>query len=227
MSGESGSASSPRRKLLQAEVLKVSAEAPEAHAIQYAATLIGRGQVVGIPTDTFYGLAADPYNLAAVEVVYRIKGRPEQKALPILVSSIEQAVGIVRDLPDNFLKLTQKFWPGALTLVVDATHRVPLKVTGNTGRIAVRWPASKIACGLIEACGGPVTGTSANISGFPACSSDEQLLKQMGERLPLILDGGENKAAMASTIVDLRDEEWRILREGVIAEKDIRAAIEG
>lgn len=227
MSGESGSARSPRRKLLHAEVLKISAEAPEPHIIQYAASLIGRGQVVGIPTDTFYGLAADPYNLAAVEAVYDIKGRPEQKALPILVSSLEQAVGIVRDLPDAFLKLAQKFWPGALTMVVDATHRMPLKVTGNTGRIAVRWPGSKIACGLIETCGGPVTGTSANISGFPACSSGEQLAKQMGERLPLILDGGENKGALASTIVDLRGDDWRILREGVIAEKDIRAAMEG
>ena len=225
--GESGSARSPRRHSLHAEVLKVSAEAPEPHIIQYAASIIARGQVVGIPTDTFYGLAADPYNLAAVEMVYRIKGRPEQKALPVLVNSIEQAVGLVRDLPDSFLKLAQKFWPGPLTIVVDAVNKMPLKVTGNTGRIALRWSAGKVACALIEACGGPLTGTSANISGFPACSSGEQLIKQMGERVPLILDGGESKAALASTIVDLRGENWRILREGVIAEKDVHGAVEG
>ena len=224
--GQSGTSGSPRRQLLRAEVLKVSAEQPEPHVVQYAASVISRGQVVGIPTDTFYGLAADPFNLAAVELVYRIKGRPEQKALPVLVCSVEQAVTLVRELPDSFLKLAQKFWPGPLTLAVDAVSRVPLKVTGNTGRIALRWSASKVACAIIETHGGPVTGTSANISGFPACSSGEQLVKQMAERLPLILDAGETKAALASTIVDLRGDDWQILREGVISEKQIRDAIE-
>ncbi len=224
--GDGGTSSGSRRQPVHAEVLKISAESPEPHVIQYAASAITRGQVVGIPTDTFYGLAADPFNLAAVEMVYRIKGRPEQKALPVLVSSIEQAVGLVRDLPDAFLKLAQKFWPGPMTMVVDAVNKMPLKVTGNTGRIALRWSAGKVACAVIDAHGGPVTGTSANISGFPACSSAEQLIKQMGERLPMILDGGESKAALASTIVDLRGDDWRILREGIISEKDIRKAIE-
>jgi len=211
---------------LLAEILKISREGPEAQHIQYAANLISRGQVIGIPTDTFYGLAADPFNLAAVESVYRLKGRPEQKALPILVSSVEQAVPLIRELPDSFVRLAHKFWPGALTLVVNASHRLPLKVTGNTRRIALRQPDSKIACALIEAYGGPITGTSANISGFPACSSVDQLVKQMGDRLPLILDGGETGATLASTIVDLQGEQWRILREGVVAEKDIRATLE-
>lgn len=209
-----------------AEILKVSPTGPEAQHVQYAASLIARGQVVGIPTDTFYGLAADPFNLAAVESVYRLKGRPEQKALPLLVGSIEQAVPLIRELPDNFVRLAQKFWPGALTLVVTASRRIPLKVTGNTGRIALRQPDSKIAIALIEACGAAITGTSANISGFPACSSVEQLVKQMGERLPLILDGGETGATLASTIVDLQGEQWRILREGMVSEKNIRKAIE-
>ncbi len=211
---------------MRAEVLKISPETPEPHPVQYAASLIGRGQVVGIPTDTFYGLAADPYNLAAVEQVYRLKGRPEQKALPILICSVEQALTLARDLPDAFLKLATKFWPGALTLVVDASHRMPLKVTGNTGRIALRWPNSKLACAVVEACGAPVTGTSANISGFPACSNAEQLVKQMGDRLPLILDAGETHASLASTIVDLRGEDWRVLREGLLSEKEIREALE-
>ena len=225
--GESSSSSSPRRQRLHAEVLKISAEAPEPQSIQYSASVIARRQVVGFPTDTFYGLGSDPFNLAAVEMVYRIKGRPEQKALPVLVSSIEQAVGLVRELPDSFLTLAQKFWPGALTLVVDAANKMPLKVTGNTGRIALRWANSKVASALIDACGGPITGTSANISGFPACSSGEQLIKQMGERVPLILDGGETRAQLASTIVDLRGDDWRVLREGTISEVQIREAIEG
>jgi len=210
---------------LPAELLKVSAEAPEAHTIRYAAGFITRGRVVGIPTDTFYGLAADPFNLAAVEEIYRVKGRPDTRALPILVNSIDQAMVLARELPATFLKLTQKFWPGALTLLVDASHRIPLKVTGNTGRVALRWPDSKVACTLIEILENPITGTSANLSGFPACSSAEQVVKQMGERLPLVLDAGSTGAVLASTIVDLHGDEWRILREGIVTETDIRKAL--
>jgi L-threonylcarbamoyladenylate synthase len=211
---------------LPAELLKVSAEAPEASSLRYACDFIQRGLLVGIPTDTFYGLAADPLNLAAVEQIYRIKGRPETRALPILVNSIEQARTLSREIPDNFLKLARRFWPGSLTLLVDASTRVPLKVTANTGRVALRWANSKIVRALIELLEGPITGTSANISGFPACTSAEQLVKQLGERLPLILDGGETGATLASTIVDLHGERWHIIREGIITEADIIAALE-
>ena len=107
--------------------------------------------MIGIPTDTFYGLSADPFNLAAIERVFQIKGRPENRALPILVNSVEQAVSLARDVPDAFLTLASKFWPGALTLVVEATHRLPLKVTGNSGRVALRWADSRIVSAVIEA----------------------------------------------------------------------------
>ena len=151
--------------------------------VDYAADFIRRGRVVGMPTDTFYALSADPFNLSSIEHVFRVKGRAENKALPILVNSIEQAVTLARDLPDSFLVLAHKFWPGALTLVVEATHRLPLKVTGNTGRVALRWPDSRIASALIEAVHGPITGTSANLSGFPSCTNASQIVKQLGERL--------------------------------------------
>jgi tRNA threonylcarbamoyl adenosine modification protein (Sua5/YciO/YrdC/YwlC family) len=182
---------------------------------------------VGVPTDTFYGLAADPFNLAAVEQIYRIKGRPESRALPILVRSLEQAVELVRQIPDGFVPLAEKFWPGALTLVVEASRRLPLKVTGNTGRVALRMPNAAVVWALIQAVGGPVTGTSANLSGHPSCTNAELLNAQLGDRLPLILDGGETGALLASTIVDLRDDSWRIVREGRITEQEIRAAMSG
>lgn len=209
-----------------ARIVTVSPDKPDPRSIAYAADLLRRGEVVGVPTDTFYGLAADPFNLAAVARIYEIKGRPERRALPILVSSVEQAGELAEDLPDIFFVLADRFWPGALTLVVDAARRLPLKVTGNTGRVALRLPNSPIPCELIGAAGGPVTGTSANLSGFPACSSVSQLVKQLGERLPLILDGGESKARLASTVVDLRGDEWRILREGPITEAELREALE-
>lgn len=210
-----------------AEILNVSPDSPDSRSIQYAATLIQRGEVVAIPTDTYYGLAADPLNLAAVARIYEIKGRPERKALPILVASIEQANDLAAELPDSFYGLAERFWPGALTLVVDATSRLPLKVTGNTGRVALRMPNSKITAALIATVGTPITGTSANLSGFAACVSAPQVIKQMGERLPLVLDGGESKAKLASTVVELRGDHWTILREGPISEGDIRAALLG
>jgi len=206
---------------LPVEILKISSEAPERDVVDYAASFIRRGRVVSIPTDTFYGLAADPFNLYAIERVFQIKGRPETRALPILVNSIEQAVGLVRDVPDAFLTLAHKFWPGPLTLVVEATHRLPLKVTGNTGRVALRWADSRIATALIEAFGGPVTGTSANLSGHPSCTNTVQLIEQLGDRLPLILDSGDTGGTLASTIVRIDGDSWCIAREGALPDAEI------
>jgi tRNA threonylcarbamoyl adenosine modification protein (Sua5/YciO/YrdC/YwlC family) len=211
---------------LPVEVLKISSKAPETQVVDYAAGFIKRGEVVGIPTDTFYGLSADPFNLAAIEAVFQAKGRPETKALPILVSSIEQAVTLIRDVPDVFLILAHKFWPGALTLVVEATHRLPLKVTGNSGRVALRWANSPIPTAIIDAVGGPITGTSANLSGFPSCTNAAQIVKQLGNRLPLILDAGDTGATLASTIVRIDGDDWTLAREGVLREEEIAKALE-
>ncbi len=204
------------------EVLKISPEAPDRSVIDYAASFIKRGRVIGIPTDTFYGLSADPFNLAAIERVFQVKGRPETRALPILVNSIEQAVTLARDIPDAFLILASKFWPGALTLVVEATHRLPLKVTGNSGRVALRWADSPIATALIEAAGGPITGTSANLSGHPSCTNADQLIEQLGSNLSLILDAGDTGGVLASTIVRIDGDEWSIVREGALPDSEIR-----
>src|SRR5207302_11470865 len=152
---QSGSTSSSKAKKLPAELLRVNPINPEAEAVRYAAGFLSRGSVIAIPTDTFYGLAADPFNLAAVEEIYRVKGRPEARALPILVNSIEQAVALSRGTPGSFLRLAKSFWPGALTLVVNAAHKIPLKVTANKGRVALRWPNSEVVRCLIEEFEGP------------------------------------------------------------------------
>jgi tRNA threonylcarbamoyl adenosine modification protein (Sua5/YciO/YrdC/YwlC family) len=211
---------------LPAELLKVSAVDPDKHAIKYAADFISRGKVVGVPTDTFYGLATDPFNLAAIEEIYRVKGRPEDRALPILVNSIEQAIALARDVPPEFLTLAQKFWPGALTLLVEASHKLPLKITANTRRAALRWPASAVVSALIDQLGTPVTGTSANLSGQPSCSNAEDLMMQLGDRLPLILDSGETGSLVSSTIVDLTGNGWQVVREGLVSEQEIERALE-
>ncbi|HEV2386007.1 MAG TPA: L-threonylcarbamoyladenylate synthase [Candidatus Acidoferrales bacterium] len=207
------------------EILKISRDQPEPHVLIYAAGFIARGDVVAIPTDTLYGLAADPFNLAAVEKIFRIKGRAETKALPILLNSPDQVRILAREVPDVFFRLAKAFWPGALTLIVDASDRLPLKVTGNTGRIALRWPKCPAACELIARVGSPVTGTSANLSGFPPCSSAAQVAKQLGHLLSLLLDGGDTGAALPSTIVDVQMDEWRVVREGGIAEAELLRAL--
>ena len=211
---------------MSAELLKISPENPDPAALRYAAEFIRRGELVAIPTDTYYGIAADPFNLAAVEQIYRVKGRPETRALPILVNTVTQAVSLARDVPYSFHKLTAKFWPGPLTLLVEASSGVPLKVTAHTGNVAVRWPKSIIVNALIDLLKGPVTGTSGNISGRPACASAAELLEQMGDRLPLILDAGDTPGNLASTIVKLDGDDWEIMREGVITEQEIRACLE-
>ncbi len=211
---------------MPAELLKISPETPDPAALRYAAEFIRHGKLVAIPTDTFYGIAADPFNLAAVEQLYRVKGRPETRALPLLVNSMAQAMSLARDVPYTFHRLAAKFWPGPLTLLVEASTGIPLKVTAHTGNVAMRWPKSAIVNALIELVKGPVTGTSGNISGQPACATAADLLKQMGDRLPLILDAGETPGNLASTIVKLEYDDWAVMREGVIPKQAIREALE-
>jgi L-threonylcarbamoyladenylate synthase len=211
---------------LSAELLRISPENPDPAAIRYAADFIRRGELVAIPTDTYYGIAADPFNLAAVDQIYRVKGRPETRALPILVNTTSQAVSLSRDVPYTFHRLAAKFWPGPLTLLVEASTGVPLKVTAHTGNVALRWPRHAIVNSLIDLIGGPITGTSGNISGQPACASAIDLLEQLGDRLPLIIDAGETPGNLASTIVKLDGDDWEIMREGVVSEPEIRACLE-
>ena len=211
---------------MSAELLKISPEKPDPAAMRYAAEFIRRGELVAVPTDTFYGIAADPFNLAAVDQIYRVKGRPETRALPILVNTTTRALALSRDVPYTFHKLAAKFWPGPLTMLVEASSGVPLKVTAHTGNVALRWPKCSIVNSLIDLIQGPITGTSGNISGQPACATAVELLEQLGDRLPLIIDAGETPGNLASTIVKLEGDDWAIMREGVITEQEIRTALE-
>lgn len=210
-----------------AELLKVSKNSPEAPRIAYAASLIRGGQVVAIPTDTFYGLAADPFNLYAVDQIFQIKGRPGHKPLLLLVGSIEQAEELSANVPDHFYALARRFWPGPLTIVVEASRRVPLKITGNTGKVALRLPGAKIPVALIQELDMPLTGTSANLTGLKECSAAEVVQDQLGDRLPLIVDGGDSQAALPSTIVEVNREGWRITREGAVPSEEIKEFFAG
>src|SRR3954449_5234113 len=213
----------PKRTRLSAEILKVNSSAPESDLINYVADRIKSGQVIGMPTDTFYGLAVDPLNLRAVDRIYEIKSRSRHKALSLIVESIDQIEDLAQPLQGDFYALARKFWPGPLTIIVKASSRLPLKVTANTGNVAVRVPSAEIPVALVRAVGFPITATSANLSGEGECTTAEAVRQQLGDRLPIIVDGGTTPRVVASTIVDLTDEEngWRIIREGAIATDEI------
>jgi tRNA threonylcarbamoyl adenosine modification protein (Sua5/YciO/YrdC/YwlC family) len=210
-----------------AELLHINPEKPELDLLRYAAEKLARGNVVAIPTDTLYGLAADPFNLSAVDEIYRVKGRPEARALPILVNSVDMGAALALNVPRNFYRLAETFWPGALTIVVDASHQVPLKVTANTKRIGLRWPKNTVVARLIAEFGGPITGTSANLSGHPSCSTAEEVMEQLGKRVPLVIDTGDTHGTLPSTIIELHGHEWKIGREGAITEAEIDDALGG
>ncbi len=208
---------------MHAEILKINSEKPESSLIRYAADQIRAGEVLGMPTDTFYGLAADPFNLRAVERVYDIKSRSRHKPLSLLIESVDQAEELAQSLPEEFEVLARRYWPGPLTIIVKASSRLPLKVTANTGNVALRVPNAKIPLAVVQAAQIPITATSANLSGESECTTAVAVRDQLQGRISIIVDGGASPRDIASTIVDLTDEEarWRILREGAIPAQDI------
>ena len=211
---------------MRAEILKIHAETPEASLVKYAAEQIQAGQVLGMPTDTFYGLAADPFNLRAVERVYEIKSRLRHKPLSLLIEHVDQAEEFARPLPDDFNLLARRFWPGPLTMIVPAASHLPLKVTANTGNVALRVPAAAIALAIVRELKIPITATSANLSGEVECTTAEQVQQQLQNRIGLIVDGGKSPRNMASTIVYFKEDgSWQILREGAIPALEIVEAL--
>jgi len=176
-----------------------------------------------MPTDTFYGLAADPFNLRAVDRVYEIKSRARHKPLSLQIASTDDAEELAQPLLDEFYALARRFWPGPLTIIVRASSRLPLKVTANTGNVALRVPNSKIPLAVVQAARIPITATSANLSCAAECTTAEAVRDQLQERISIIVDGCTSPREVASTIVDLTDEEarWRIMREGAIPAPEI------
>jgi L-threonylcarbamoyladenylate synthase len=208
---------------VRVEMVKINSESPEPSLIRYAADQIRAGHVLGMPTDTFYGLAADPFNLRAVDRVYEIKSRMRHKPLSLLIEDVAQAEELAKPLPDEFYALAKKFWPGPLTVIVKAASKLPLKVTANTGNVALRVPNAKIPIDVIKTAGIPITATSANLSGEAECTTALAVRDQLGVRIPIIVDGGTSPREIASTIVDLTDDDarWKILREGAIPSQEI------
>lgn len=190
-------------------------------AINEAVRGLKAGGLVAFPTDTVYGLAADPANESAIQDIYQAKDRPPVKPIPLLFASLEDAERTVGPLTGGAKKLAERFWPGAITLVVDAPDGLsPTLLSGGT-TVGIRVPDHSVARALLTAWAGPLGVTSANRSGESSLRSAEEVRNSLDGRIDLILDGGECPGGVESTVVDIRGAEPVILRLGALSAEQI------
>lgn len=208
------------------DLIEVDQETPRPEAIRRAADVIGKGGVVAIPSDSLYMLVADPFNLAAVGKVFAAKGREATRSLPLLVNDVLMVEDLTAEMTKRFQVLARRFWPGPLTIIVPASAKVPLKLTGNTGRLALKQSKSAVGNALIEMLGMPLIATSANMSGVPTCRSGIEVFGTMDGRLDLVLDGGTCLGEGATTI-DITEPYWRVIKQGAIEEKELAEVLKG
>ncbi|HUP05112.1 MAG TPA: L-threonylcarbamoyladenylate synthase, partial [Bryobacteraceae bacterium] len=202
------------------DLVEIDAESPQADALERAAAALRQGKVLAIATDALYALVADPFNLHAVARVFHAKGRESRRSLPLLISDMLMAEDLAAELNSRFYILARRFWPGPLTIIVPASAKVPLKVTGNTGRLALRHSRSKVTSQLLAMINQPLIATSANISGSPTCRSGIEVFGAMDGRVDLVVDGGAC-AGVGATTVDVTEPYWRLIKTGAIEEKEI------
>ena len=207
------------------DLVEVNPEQPQPEVIERAAAAVRRGLVVAIPTDALYTLVADPFNLRAVSRVFLAKGRETQRSLPLLIGDMTAAEELASELSRRFYLLARRFWPGPLTIIVPASAKVPLRVTGNTGRLALRQSPSHVANDLIAMLNQPLVATSANISGQSTCRSGIEVFGVMDGRVDLVLDGGACEGVGATT-VDITEPYWKLIRAGAVEEKEIAECLQ-
>lgn len=208
------------------DLIEIDQEQPDEKAVDRAASVIMKGGVVAIPTDALYTLVADPMNLSAVGKVFKAKGREATRSLPLLIDDLITAEEVAAELPTRFFLLARRFWPGPLTQIVPASAKIPLKVTGNTGRLALRMSKAQIAKKLLEHLDQPLIATSANISGEPTSRSGIGVFASLDGAVDLVLDGGACSGE-GSTTVDVTEPYWRVIKEGAVSEKDIAECLKG
>jgi L-threonylcarbamoyladenylate synthase len=183
--------------------------------------VLKRGGLVAFPTDTVYGLAACYSDYKAVERIYRLKKRPQNMALPLLLAEVAQMAEIAESVPPVAWLLAKRFMPGALTLVLPKSQAVPDIVTGGGRTVAVRIPAHPLPVALIKGVGEPVIGTSANVSGQSSAVTAGEVHSQFGDEIDLIIDGGRCPGGVESTVVDVTGEVPKVLREGAISRQEL------
>ena len=205
----------------QAVRLAALPQAPSASTVARAASVLRKGGLVAFPTDTLYALGADASNPLAVRRVFAAKGRSLRSPIPLLVADLRMAIQLVGELPEAAVRLAERYWPGPLTLVLQAPRGICALLTAGTGRIGLRVPDAAVALALIRHFGSPVTGTSANRSGGNNPLDAHEVLRQLGDQVDLILDGGPVAEGSPSTVVDVTISPPVIVRQGPIEQEEI------
>ena len=198
------------------QVQSVDPQHPTSVVINRAVELLHASKLVAYPTETFYGLAADPRDPAAVDRIFSAKGRPERMALPLIAGNLAAVQLCTSEFSRTAERLAAAFWPGALTLVLPASPTLPPRLLGGNTTVAIRISSHPVASALAMAFGAPIVATSANRSGQPAPMTALEVQEALGRDVALILDGGPTRGGQASTVLDLTTDPPRVIRSGVV-----------
>ena len=208
---------------MKTEVLATHTRALFDAAVKRAVELLRAGEVVALPTETVYGLAANALDAKAVSRIYEIKGRPAHNPIIVHVSGVEMAKRCVADWPELADKLARAFWPGPLTMVLPRAREIPDMVTAGGATVGVRWPSHPLIQEVIRSCDFPLAAPSANLSNQISPTNADHVAKQLAGKIPLIVDGGQAQVGIESTVLDLTERPPRLLRPGMIHERALMA----
>lgn len=207
------------------KIITVDYTNPDAFAIAAASRALKNGEIIAYLTDTLYGFGGDARSLVAIEKIFALKGRATEKALPVIIGTKEIVQKYVEEIPSSAEILIEQFWPGPLTLIFKAAASVPPKLIGDSGKIAMRLPAAKLAREISKNLGAPIIATSANRSGEPVLSAATAIAQIFGEQLALVLDSGPPLQTQPSTIIDVTSVPPALVRTGAVPVVEIRKCI--
>ena len=205
---------------MKTEVLKASEE-----SIKKAAEIIKSGGVVGVPTETVYGLGANALDEDAVGRIFEAKGRPKDNPMIVHVSCMEEIEPLVKKIPEKAKLLAGKFWPGPLTIIMEKSDKVPSVTSGNLDTVAVRMPSHEVMRKIIKESGCPIAAPSANLSGSPSPTNAKYVFDDMDGKISLIIDGGESNVGLESTVITLVGEKPRLLRPGGVTPEQLEEVL--
>lgn len=211
--------------MMKTEIIKINSLVPELELLKKAADVILNDGVIGYPTETVYGLGANALSSRAILNIFRIKGRDANKPILVIASDFDQINKLVKNIPDITFELADKFWPGPLTIVFEASDYVDKNLVGNGKSIGIRIPDNKICLELLKLTDLPITSTSANRAGGKNPIDVTELVENLGDEISLIIDGGTAQSRTPSTVLDLSTDQPIIRREGIIKKRELEQIV--
>lgn len=210
---------------METKYIKIDASNLDRTAIEQAARLLRQGEIVAFPTETVYGLGADALNVQAVQKIFLAKGRPTDNPLIVHIAGFRELKPLVEYIPPVAAVLMDKFWPGPLTMIFPKSKIVPDEITAGLATVAVRMPEHPVALALIQQAGVPVAAPSANVSGRPSPTSGQHVWQDLKGKVAMVLDAGETRVGVESTVVDLNQDPPMILRPGGLTREKLEQVI--